>query len=74
VDCRFFDHTHSQTAIKKMKKLAVGRLAEGEGKRKSDLGPGIELDKTLSSGSSLPMLLLLVLVAAVGYYLYKNFV
>ena len=65
----FFDHTHSQNAIRKMKKLAVARLPEGEGVRKADVMGGIGGGSD-GSGSSTPILAILILVGLILGYVF----
>jgi len=63
---RFFDHSHSASAVRKMKKLAIGKLPDGVGERK---GGSTSAPAADSSGSSIAPVIgvVLLLVALVVY-------
>ena len=65
---RFFDHTHSLQAIKKMKSLAVARLPEDEGLRKESLGGSLTGVGGDGSSSFMVIAILAVLVILGAYY------
>ena len=65
---RFFDHTHSLQAVKKMKTLAVARLPDSEGLRKETLGGSLAGVGGDGSSSFMVIAIIAVLALLGAYY------